>query len=290
LAERGTQPGHYVHVHLVSDATGETLASIIRAASAQFRALIPIEHIHVLTRSDKQLDLALEEIAAAPGLVMYTMANESQRKRLTRFCEQHSFPCINVLGPTLNCLSQYLGTPMSHETGAQHIQDEEYHQRINALNFAMAHDDGLSPERVNEADVILLGVSRTSKTPTCVYLANRGIKAANVPVVGKVEIQHSLLVQENAPLIVGLTISPRRLVQIRRNRLLSLNEHRPSDYINEAAVRAEIIYAKRLFARKNWPVIDVTRRSIEETSAKIMALLYARKNTNGHTRSLTQNV
>ncbi len=276
MAEKDAQPGYYVHVHLVSDATGETLAGIIRATSAQFRTLIPIEHIHVLTRSEKQLDSALEDIEAAPGVVMYTMANENQRKRLVQFCERRAFPCIDVLGPTLHTFSQYLGTPVSHETGAQHNQDEEYHDRINALNFAMAHDDGLSPERVSQADVILLGVSRTSKTPTCVYLANRGIKAANVPIVGKVEPQKALTEGHNTPLIVGLTISPRRLVQIRRNRLLSLNEHRPSAYINEAAVREEIIYAKRMFARFSWPVIDVTRRSIEETSAKIMSLLASR--------------
>lgn len=278
MGDRIKPPGYYVHAHLVSDATGETLAGIMRAASAQFHMLLPIEHIHVLTRSERQLEKALEDIRNAPGLVMYTMANPAQRQRLVSFCEKHAFPCIDVLGPTLHALSQYLGTPVSHETGAQHIQDEEYHDRINALNFAMAHDDGLSAERISQADVILLGVSRTSKTPTCVYLANRGIKAANVPIVGKADLQKSLSEITNMPLIVGLTISPRRLVQIRRNRLLSLNEHRPSDYINESAVRDEVIHAKRLFARYNLPVIDVTRRSIEETSAKIMSLLSAKKN------------
>ncbi|PHS28095.1 MAG: phosphoenolpyruvate synthase regulatory protein [Robiginitomaculum sp.] len=286
MADRGSQPGYFVHVHMVSDATGETLAGIIRAASAQFRMLIPIEHIHVLTRSEKQLEQALEEIGAAPGIVMYTMANVEQRRRLVAFCEKNRFPCVDVLGPSLHTLSQYLGTPVSHETGAQHIQDEEYHNRINALNFAMAQDDGLSPERVNQADVILLGVSRTSKTPTCVYLANRGIKAANVPIVDKSDLQQSLTAAQNTPLIVGLTISPRRLVQIRRNRLLSLNEHRPSSYINEDAVREEIIFAKRMFARHNWPVIDVTRRSIEETSAKIMSLLAAQRSENAQSGSL----
>ncbi len=278
MSELATQTGFYVHMHLLSDATGETLAGIIRAASAQFRMLVPLEHIHVLTRSEKQLELALADIEAAPGIVLYTMANEKQKQRLVTFCKERTIPCIDVLGPTLQTLSQYLGSPVSHETGAQHIQDEEYHQRINALNFAMAHDDGLSPERINQADVILLGVSRTSKTPTCVYLANRGIKAANIPIVGKAPLNPALLQADNNPLIVGLTISPRRLVQIRRNRLLSLNEHRPSDYINETAVRDEIIFAKRLFARHQWPVIDVTRRSIEETSAKIMSLLASRKN------------
>ncbi len=278
MSDRERPQGYYVHLHLVSDATGETLTGIMRAASAQFRSLIPIEHTHVLTRSEKQLDHAFEEIDAAPGIVMYTMVNESQRQRLVGFCEDRSIPCIDVLGPILHTLSQYLGVPVSHETGAQHIQDEDYHQRINALNFAMAHDDGLSPQRINQADVILLGVSRTSKTPTCVYLANRGIKAANIPIVGKIEPPETLTGLKQTPLLVGLTISPRRLVQIRRNRLLSLNEHRPSEYISEAAVREEIIFAKRLFARYGWPTIDVTRRSIEETSAKIMSLLAARSN------------
>ncbi len=278
MIEREITQGYYVHLHLVSDATGETLSGITRAASAQFKSLIPIEHTHVLTRSEKQLDLVQEEIKAAPGLVLYTMVNEDQRQRLVEFCKSNAFPCIDVLGPALHALSQYLGAPVSHETGAQHTQDEGYHQRIDALNFAMAHDDGLSPERISQAEVILLGVSRTSKTPTCVYLANRGIKAANIPIVGKAELPETLLDVQDGPLVVGLTISPRRLVQIRRNRLLSLNEHRPSEYINEAAVREEIIFAKRLFARHQWPVIDVTRRSIEETSAKVMSLLVARKN------------
>lgn len=278
MTSRSTRPGNYVHVHLLSDATGDTLAGIIRAASAQFPTLIPIEHIHVLTRSEQQLDAALEEIHAAPGVVLYTMANEIQRARLVEFCKRQHFACIDVLGPTLDVFSQYLGTPMSHETGAQYIQDEEYHKRINALNFAMAHDDGLSPDRINQAEVVLVGVSRTSKTPTCVYLANRGIKAANIPIIGKTDPQKILTQMDKAPLVVGLTISPRRLVQIRRNRLLSLNEHRPSTYVNEKAVRDEIIFAKRLFDRHNWPVIDVTRRSIEETSAKIMSLLTAQNN------------
>ncbi len=268
----GTAPGFYVHIHLVSDSTGETLVGILRAASAQFKTMIPIEHIHVLSRSSKQLETALAAIEEEPGLVLFTMVNDEPRETLKSFCAQRTIPAIDVLGPTLNIMSQYLGTQVSHQTGAQHIQDEVYHQRINALNFAMAHDDGLLAERVQQADVVLLGVSRTSKTPTSVYLANRGIKTANIPIVSKTQ-NLDFLQTKNQPLIVGLTISPRRLVQIRRNRLLSLNESHSTDYIDEQAVRDEIIYAKRLYARNDWPVIDVTRRSIEETAAKIIYLL-----------------
>lgn len=279
MPDRETRPGYFIHVHLVSDATGETLAGIMRAACSQFRALIPLEHIHVLARSNRQIDQALDEIEAAPGVVMYTMANEVQRQRLVEFCKARALPCIDVLGPILHTMSQYLGAPVSHETGAQYIQNDEYYRRIEALNFAMAHDDGLSPERVMQAEVILIGVSRSSKTPTCVYLANRGIRAANVPIVNDSSVPESLINNPHAPLVVGLTINPRRLVQIRRNRLLSINENRTSQYINDEAVREEVIRAKRMFERNKWPVIDVTRRSIEETAAKIMSLLAARKNT-----------
>ncbi len=272
-----TKPGYYVHVHLVSDATGETLAGIYRAACAQFRQLVPLEHVHVLTRSEKQLEQVLKDIDAAPGVVLYTMVNESQRDQLAGFCAERALPCIDVLGPILQAMSQYLGAPVSHETGAQHIQDEAYNRRIEALNFAMGHDDGQMAERAAQAEIVLVGVSRTSKTPTCVYLANRGIKVANIPLVPGAELPEILTGKTDGPLIVGLTISPRRLVQIRRNRLLSLNENMPSQYVDEQAVRDEVIFAKRLFARHNWPVIDVTRRSIEETAAKIMALAAARK-------------
>ena len=272
-----TKSGYYVHVHLVSDATGETLAGIFRAACAQFRQLMPLEHNHVLTRSEKQLEQVLKDIEAAPGVVLYTMVNENQRDRLADFCARRALPCIDVLGPVLQTMSQYLGAPASHETSAQHIQDEAYDQRIDALNFAMGHDDGQTDGRIEQAEIVLVGVSRTSKTPTCVYLANRGIKAANIPLVPGAELPKALTGEKVRPLIVGLTISPRRLVQIRRNRLLSLNEHMPSRYIDEQTVRDEVIFAKRLFARQNWPVIDVTRRSIEETAAKIMALAVSRK-------------
>jgi len=273
---RPAKPGLYLHVHLVSDSTGETLAGVMRATCAQFSNLMPIEHSHTLIRSDQQMDQVLEAIERAPGLVMFTMVNEEFRSRLLAWCVDNLTPCMDVLDPLLKTMSQYLGAPIIHEIGAQHARDESYYRRIDALNFATTHDDGQLGSRLSNAEVVLLGVSRTSKTPTCVYLANRGVKAANIPIIPGIAIPEELGATDG-PLVVGLTISPKRLVQIRRNRLLSLNEQRASSYVDEMEVRKEVVSAKRLFAARNWPVIDVTRRSIEETAAKILSLLHEKE-------------
>lgn len=265
------KPGLYLHVHLVSDSTGETLAGVCKAICAQFSDLIPIEHMHTLIRSERNLDQVLSALEQAPGLVMFTMVSQNLRQQLVSWCAKTATPCMDVLDPLLKSMSQYLGTPIIHETGAQHTRNDEYYRRIDALNFTTTHDDGQIGTRLANAEVILLGVSRTSKTPTCVYLANRGVKAANLPVVPGINLPDELA-SLNGPLIVGLTVNPKRLVQIRRNRLLSLNEHRSTSYVDEAEVRKEVVNAKRLFARHKWPVIDVTRRSIEETAAKILSL------------------
>ncbi len=273
-----TTPGLFLHVHLVSDSTGETLAGVMRATCAQFSKLIPIEHLHTLVRSERQMEQVIEALEKYPGLVMFTIVSESRREQLVSWCAENGTPCTDVLDPLLKTMSQYLGTPIIHETGAQHTQNDNYYRRIDALNFATTHDDGQLGSRLNNAEVILLGVSRTSKTPTCVYLANRGIKAANIPVVPGVDLP--LEIEDlQKPLVVGLTISPKRLVQIRRNRLLSLNEQRTTAYVDETEVRREVVHAKRLFARHQWPVIDVTRRSIEETAAKIISLIQEREET-----------
>jgi len=269
-------PGLYLHVHLVSDSTGETLVGVMKATCAQFSKLIPIEHLHTLVRSERQMDQVLEVMEKYPGLVMFTMVSESRREQLMSWCARTGTPCTDVLDPLLKTMSQYLGTPIIHETGAQHTQDDSYYRRIDALNFATTHDDGQLGSRLNNAEVILLGVSRTSKTPTCVYLANRGVKAANIPVVPGIDLPVELESLQG-PLVVGLTVSPKRLVQIRRNRLLSLNEQRTTSYVDEVEVRKEVVHAKRLFARNQWPVIDVTRRSIEETAAKILSLVQDRE-------------
>ncbi|MEQ8282329.1 MAG: pyruvate, water dikinase regulatory protein [Parvibaculum sp.] len=266
------------HLHLVSDATGETLNTVARAACAQYEDARPIEHVYALVRGPKQLERVLGEIEAAPGIVMFTMVNDELRARLERRCAELQSPCISVLDPAMLALGQYLGKEISHKPGSQHIMDAEYFGRITALNFTMAHDDGQSAGDLNDADVILLGVSRTSKTPTCIYLANRGIKAANIPIVPGAVLPADLETAKH-PLIVGLTTSPDRLVQIRKNRLLSLHEKADTDYVEPEVVAEEVAFARKLFARNGWPVIDVTRRSIEETAAAVLNLYNERQKT-----------
>ncbi len=259
-------------MHLISDATGETLASVAKAACAQFEDADPIEHLYALVRTGRQLDRALREIEAAPGLVMFTLMNEDLRARLEERCRKMAMPCVAVLDGTLGELSRYLGREQTHRTAGQHQLDEAYFQRIEALNYTMAHDDGQNLEGLGEADVILVGVSRTSKTPTCMYLANRGVKAANVPLVPDVPLPEELY-QAKGPLIIGITVSADRLIQVRRNRLLSLNESAETGYTDPDEVKREVVGARRLFTKAGWPVIDVSRRSIEETAAAAFNLL-----------------
>jgi len=262
----------YFNVHLVSDSTGETLNAVMRAACAQFDKIAPLEHNYYLVRSPKQLKRVLREIEAAPGVVLYTVSDADLRARLEERCRELGSPTLAVIDPAVNMLSRYLGLPSAHKVAGQYHLDAEYFQRIETINFALQHDDGQHTEDLTNADVVLVGVSRTSKTPTCVYLGNRGVKAANVPLVPGVEIPPSLT-GRNAPLVVGLRISPDRLVQIRRHRLLSLNESADTAYADEELVRAEIVEANRLFARMKWPTIDVSRRSVEETAAAILNLI-----------------
>lgn len=261
----------YFHLHLVSDSTGETLNAVAKAACAQFDMGRPIEHVYPLVRTRKQIERALVEIEAAPGLVLHTMVNPEFRILLEDRCRELGQPSVAVLDPVMSLLGNYLGAEVSHRPGAQHDLDAKYFARIDALNFTMAHDDGQSAATLDRADVILVGVSRTSKTPTCIYLANRGIKAANIPIVLGIALPAELDLVTR-PLVVGLITSPERLIQIRRNRLLSLNEETETEYVDLDSVRAEIAFARRLYADKGWPVIDVTRRSIEETAAAVLAL------------------
>jgi len=264
--------GSYFHVHLVSDSTGETLNALAKAAAARFEGILPIEHIYVLIRSEKQLERALVEIESFPGIVLHTMVDMELRTALEARCRELDIPAIGVLDPLVVAFSRHLGASVSKRVGAQHNLDSEYFERIEALNYAIAHDDGAAADRVKNADVVLVGVSRTSKTPTSIYLAHRGIKAANIPLVPGRDLPEELD-DMNIPLIVGLIASPERLISIRKNRLLTLKDDRPSSYTDTEAVRQEIIAARRLFEKKGWPVIDVTRRSIEETSATIISLL-----------------
>lgn len=272
--------GTYFNVHLVSDSTGETLAGVMRASSAQFDNIIPIEHSYYLVRSVRQLDRVLREIENAPGVVMFTLSNDDMRERLEARCKALGMPCVAVLDPVLDMMSRYLGQELNHRIGAGRVLDADYFKRIDALNFAMGHDDGQGQNQFANSDVVLVGVSRTSKTPTCVYLANRGVKAANVPIVPHIPLPESLF-RPDAPLIVGLMVSAERLINVRRNRLKAMNETRDTSYVDEAAVRAEIIHAQKTFEREGWPVIDVTRRSVEETAAAVLNLIAERKRTAG---------
>ena len=267
----------YFHVHLVSDSTGETLNAMAKAVTARFDGVIPIEHIYALVRSPRQMERVLEEMASAPGVVLHTIVDRELREQLEDGCRRLDMPQIGALDPLVGALSRYLGAALSTRVGAQHTLDNDYFNRISALDFAMAYDDGQgTTEQLESADVVLCGVSRTSKTPTCIYLAHRGIRAANVPLVPGQE-DGERLVALKSPLVIGLTVSPDRLVQIRKNRLDGLNAHRASAYVDHDAVRDETVKARRAFERRGWPVIDVTRRSIEETAAAIINLVSERR-------------
>jgi [pyruvate, water dikinase]-phosphate phosphotransferase / [pyruvate, water dikinase] kinase len=267
----------YFHLHLISDATGETLITVARAAAAQYAKVTPVEHMHPLVRTQKQLDRVLAEIEEQPGIVLYTLLQENLVARLEQKCRDLGVPYLSILGPVLHLFQAYLGAESTHKVGAQHTLNAEYFRRIDALNYTMLHDDGQLTDDLEEADVLLVGVSRTSKTPTSIYLANRGVKTANVPLVPGMQLSPGIERLKH-PLIVGLYASPERVVQIRQNRLLSLKAHRDDDkYIDREAVAEEIAASRRLCSRHNWPLIDVTRRSIEETAAAILALLGERR-------------
>ena len=263
------------HLHLVSDATGETVQSVARACLVQFDGPKPVEHIWTLVRNDRQIEEVINSVQLNGGLVLFTLVDPEIGKKLQSACIKLGIPCISVLQPTMLALTSYLKTKGLAKPGRQHVLDSEYYERITALDYAMTHDDGQGVSNMEEADVILVGVSRTSKTPTCIYLANKGIKAANIPIVLGVDLPEELLMAKD-PLIVGLTNDVKNLAQIRRNRLNSLNEQNQTKYIDPESIAEEILFARRLFTEKKWPVIDISRRSIEETAAAISKLLKKR--------------
>ena len=261
----------YFHLHLVSDSTGETLIAASRAAAAQYQGVASIEHVYPLVRTAAQLDRVIAEIENAPGIVLFTLVDSNLSNRLQAGCEASGSPCLSVLEPILTLFKSYLGQNYTPRAGAQHMLNADYFKRIDALNFSMINDDGQSPENLEHADIVLLGVSRTSKTPTSIYLANRGYKTANVPIVPRLPLPKAIDYLRR-PLVVGLIASADRIVQIRQNRLLSLNADSQTDYVDRIAVAEEIAASRRLFAERGWPTIDVTRRSIEETAAAVLDL------------------
>lgn len=273
------EPG-YFHLHLISDSTGETLTTVARAAAAQHANVTPIEHVYPLVRTRRQLDNAIAEITDAPGIVLYTLLDSELREHLVGSCKQLGLPYLSILGPVLQLFQSYLGSAETKpRVGAQHTLNAEYFKRIDALNYTMLHDDGQHTEDLEDADVVLVGVSRTSKTPTSIYLANRGVKTANVPLVPNVPLPPQLE-HLKRPLVVGLYATPERIVQIRQNRLLALRAHHDSDqYIDREAVAEELTFARKLCAKHRWELIDVSRRSIEETAAAVLKL-YAERRRN----------
>lgn len=264
----------FFHLHLVSDATGETLTTIAKAASVQYAQVRPIEHVHPLVRTARQLKRVLQEIEQAPGIVLYTVVNRDLAGQLEQRCRDLKVPCLAVLQPIMQVFESYLGAPQTPTVAGQHVLDADYFRRIDALNFTMAHDDGRLPDDLNTADIILLGISRTSKTPTSIYLAQRGYKTANVPIVPSLPFPEQLATDHSA-FVVCLIASPDRIADVRRNRALQLGDRSVDldDYTDRSFIASEIAYSRKICAKHGWPIIDVTRRSIEETAAAIIRLM-----------------
>jgi hypothetical protein len=265
-----------LHLHLLSDSTGETLETIAKAALAQFDDVSVTRHFWPMVRNRAHLERILGEVADNPGLVLFTLVNGELRRELESRCAALGLPTVPALDAVTDALSQLLGQEAKARPGRQHILDAAYYARVEAIHYTMAHDDGVAPEGWEDADIVLAGVSRSSKTPTSIYLANRGYKTANIPIVPESPPPDTLFTLRN-PLVVGLTTSADRLVAVRRNRLSSLGEDRVTSYADEEAVKRELGYARRMFADNDWPVIDVTRRSIEETAAAIIKLCEDRR-------------
>lgn len=264
------------HIHMVSDSTGETVSSVVRSVMSQFEGAEPEEHMWALVRTRGQMERVIEGVERHPGIVLYTVIDSELQAILVDACQRLRVPCVPVLSRVMREMTAYLGVEARAMPGRQHQLDEDYFDRVDAINFTLAHDDGINTESLEEADVVLVGVSRTSKTPTCVYLAYRGVNAANVPFVRGVPLPENVF-QLKKPLVVGLVITPERLVQIRKSRLMSLKEERDTAYVDIESIKEEVLEARKIFNHYNWPIIDVTRRSVEETVAKIMQMYQDRK-------------
>ena len=264
------------HLHMISDATGETLATIAKAVRVQYAQVRAIEHLHPLVRSRRELDRVLKDVEAAPGIVLYTLFNRELADALEQSCKQLNVPCVAPLKHVLQVFESYLGMASTPTVGGQHVLDADYFRRIEAMNFSMMHDDGHLPDNLNDADIILVGVSRTSKTPTSIYLANRGFKTANVPLVPGMALP-AQLEQKTKAFVVALVASPERIAQVRQNRIIEQAHGHLEDYVDRDAIAAEIAQTRQLCARHGWPIIDVTRRSIEETAAAIIRLYHDRE-------------
>jgi regulator of PEP synthase PpsR (kinase-PPPase family) len=264
------------HMHLVSDATGETLAAIAKAATVQYQNIRAIEHVHPLVRTQRQLKRVLADIEHEPGIVLYTVLNNMLAVELEQHCQKLKIPCLAVLQPIMKVFESYLGAPQTPTVAGQHVLDADYFRRIDAMNFTMAHDDGRLPDNLSDADIVLLGISRTSKTPTSLYLAQRGYKTTNLPLVPQVSLPDQLL-QPHTAFVVCLIANVDRIADVRRNRAILMADRDLETYVDRDTISAEIAYTRKLAAQYGWPIIDVTRRSIEESATMILKLLQDRR-------------
>ncbi|MGB0496717.1 MAG: pyruvate, water dikinase regulatory protein [Rubricella sp.] len=269
--------GAEFHIHVVSDSTGETANAVARAALAQFDGIETVHHRHVFVRAIEQVDAILAGIEPGNSVLLYTLSDPKLADRVETRCTQSGIDCISLISPVITALSMKFGQTPRGRPGRQYGVDQAYLDRISALDFAMSHDDGLSADHLLAADVILIGVSRTSKTPTSIYLAYQGVKAANVPLVPRQDPPAALFdaISAGVP-AVGLVATPNRLAQVRQHRVDALARGLVSEYADVATIREEVAEARLFFDRHGLPVIDVTRRSIEETAAAILALLRER--------------
>lgn len=275
-----------LHLHLISDSTGETVTTAARAAVSQFDGVTPVEHVWFFIRTPSQMDRVLNFVDALPGIVVYTLVERDLCDRLLEHCSKRGVPAVSVLDTLIANIARVANAQARAQIGRQHALDAGYFSRIEAMNFVMRHDDGQDPSGITEAEIVLVGVSRTSKTPTCMYLANRGIKAANIPLVpDRPQIVDFDRLKNT--FVVGLTLAADQLVQIRRSRQKMMGLDRAAtkagtsfggDYSELDRVKAELRHARRIYGQYGWPVIDVTRRSVEETAAEIYQLYQEYRN------------
>lgn len=263
-------------MHLISDSTGETLSAIAKAAAVQYPNVRAIEHMHPLVRTQRQLKRVLSGIEKEPGIVLYTVVNKALGEELEQYCKDLKVPCHAVLQPIMQIFESYLGSPRTPTVAGQHVLDADYFRRIDAMNFTIAHDDGRLPDNLSDAEIIVLGISRTSKTPTSIYLAQRGYKTANLPLVPQVALP-ARLTEPHTAFVVCLIANAERISEVRRNRAMLMADRDLESYVDRDAISAEIAYTRRIAAKHGWPVIDVTRRSIEESATMILKLLHDRK-------------
>jgi len=263
-------------VYLISDSTGETLDRIFMALKAQFNNFNYDLSQYSFTRTENQISTILNNAKEQESpIILYTVVNSKLAKFLAEEANKKKIPCFGVLGDLILNFSKILNEKATHQPSAQHVLDEDYYKRIEAIQFTMNHDDGNNTENIKESDIVLVGVSRTSKTPTSIYLANKGLKTSNVPLVNKMSIPLDVI-NSKTLCVVGLTTEAERLFDIRRNRLSSLKENEASDYINLEKIRDEVEQSKRIFKKNKWPIIDVTRKSVEETAASIIKIFEIR--------------